>query len=345
MLFDNIVLSKNSWHFKFLTWVWGEKPKYTNFCPYFWLTIASILLVWVKLFVLFILAVHAAHTKLMGSIMVNRFIKKVNERFIKDGNAFRGEFYYYDEFETFQTAYKPPAPYEYWTQLLILQYCMAKRGIKVFIDTVPEEIMLLDHSELYYRQEKIEEYYTEEYKAYLLKIQKKLDVKKIQELKAYEPDALDRLADRISKFIGTINLPTKNTLIIGTKVFFKYLFYALIPVILVAIVYGLYHMVLYTVSHTEELLLTGQVTLFLAVIFFTFKLLVTIIKYIFSTFSITLRLNGLLTPLKKIGKFFKVLYLSMKTVFSFFAAGFMLWKADNCPSITWTDELNTEENA
>jgi len=349
MLFDNIVLDKNSWHFKFLTWMYNEKPTFNNFCPYFWLTVGSILFVWIKLLVILIENIHTAYSKLTDIIKVNRFIKKVNKVFVDDGHHPR--FYYYNEFDTFRTLYRPPAPYSRWTQLLILQYCMAKKGIKVFIDTVPEEIMLLDQSKIYYHTEEIEKYYTEEYKAYLLKIQRKSGIRKTQVKESYEPDALDRLINRINKFIGTINLPTKNTLIIGTKTFFKYLFYVLIPVILVAAVYGLYNLVLYMAANIAVLQYAAFILICAVIAVGIAAGLLKLIILFFKTHTFDMsrfdmsRFSGLLSPFKKIGKFFKVLYLSAKTVFSFFAAGFMLWKADNCPSITWTDELNTEENA
>lgn len=43
MFFDEIQLSRNSWHYKLQRWTWGE-IHFQNFCPYFWLTIFSIII-------------------------------------------------------------------------------------------------------------------------------------------------------------------------------------------------------------------------------------------------------------------------------------------------------------
>lgn len=44
MIFKEVKLTHNAWHYKLLTWMWGTLPPFNNFCPYFWLTVASCIL-------------------------------------------------------------------------------------------------------------------------------------------------------------------------------------------------------------------------------------------------------------------------------------------------------------
>ena len=45
MFFDEIKLSKKSWHFKLMKFTWGQNtPNLWSFCPYFWLTIFNLII-------------------------------------------------------------------------------------------------------------------------------------------------------------------------------------------------------------------------------------------------------------------------------------------------------------
>jgi len=44
MFFDEVTLSKNSWHFKLQSKIFGKPPFLDNFCPYFWLTIFCVII-------------------------------------------------------------------------------------------------------------------------------------------------------------------------------------------------------------------------------------------------------------------------------------------------------------
>lgn len=44
MFFDEITLSKKSWHYKLQSLIFGDPPFKNNFCPYFWLTIFCLMI-------------------------------------------------------------------------------------------------------------------------------------------------------------------------------------------------------------------------------------------------------------------------------------------------------------
>lgn len=46
-----ITLSKNSWHYKYYTWVYGERPEHKSICPYFWGILFTVLITPLTLFV------------------------------------------------------------------------------------------------------------------------------------------------------------------------------------------------------------------------------------------------------------------------------------------------------
>lgn len=46
-----ITLSKNSWHYKYYTWVHGEKPYHKSICPYFWEILFTVLTTPLTLFI------------------------------------------------------------------------------------------------------------------------------------------------------------------------------------------------------------------------------------------------------------------------------------------------------
>ncbi len=46
MIKDTFVFSKNSWHMKLMTWIWGYTTQdFRNMCPYFWLSVFNILFI------------------------------------------------------------------------------------------------------------------------------------------------------------------------------------------------------------------------------------------------------------------------------------------------------------
>jgi hypothetical protein len=44
MIFKEVKLKKDSWHFRLQRFVFGRQPTYSNFCPYFWLTIFCVII-------------------------------------------------------------------------------------------------------------------------------------------------------------------------------------------------------------------------------------------------------------------------------------------------------------
>lgn len=43
---DQFIFSKNSWHMKLMTWIWGYRPEnFRNICPYFWLSVFNIVFI------------------------------------------------------------------------------------------------------------------------------------------------------------------------------------------------------------------------------------------------------------------------------------------------------------
>ena len=63
MFFDEIILSKKSWHFRLQSRIFGTPPFEDNFCPYFWLTIFCTIIAPFFYF--------ALGTMLVGTILLN----------------------------------------------------------------------------------------------------------------------------------------------------------------------------------------------------------------------------------------------------------------------------------
>jgi len=72
MFFDEIKLSRNSWHYKLQSIMFGSPPFVNNFCPYFWLTIFCLL---VSPFVYSAIAIYKLSLMIYQRIIVHVITK------------------------------------------------------------------------------------------------------------------------------------------------------------------------------------------------------------------------------------------------------------------------------
>lgn len=311
MIFNEIQLSKNHWSLKLLKFVFPYISRFNNFCPHFWLTFLSLIIV---LPVSIYKVIKFVFIKCMVTID-NIVMYKIEHRFDKSSNENKilGAYFAYKD------SYAPDALWR-----LPIRTCEERKILKL--------IDLFEHSSVEIRDKYRKLIDTD--KNTIQDIKNMLD--KLEEEGAeYYKKRDARIADHKRKKQEREDKYKKHVpiLIKGTKI-------AIIPMMVVAAIYILYYLffflgwIWYWIS--VFFVGNGSVLFSLLLIFIGCLLIMGIVYVSYKLLiKIVLTLNfGSCEFWRKIGKPF----VAIGNVLNFLWTGIKTLKSDNCPGIVWKED-------
>jgi hypothetical protein len=346
MIIPKRTLTANSPEVKIYEWFYRESAKrYTNYCPFFWLTFLALVASPFRLVADLIgWVINTLGSKLDSIVLPKRQANQLREfeNFLSKTTL--------DELNDYELRnylyYSKVCTYAYdhanirgLSVVHILKYKADRMGIPLFKEGVPEDI---ENGDVYLLSE-LKEWLSPEYLAYaegeLIKKREAAAIQHENYLKdKAKSDAFDAKVNKIYKTLfGWIPTINKTDLIIWTKRITGWVLVLAAAALVVGIVYGIYSIVPWVSSHLGELVrIFGSLLILILIVACLWWVLLAITSWLNETTYV--KRVGIPNSVHKVGGFVLGICRFIAGIGKFLYSGAMMWKADNCPPIEWEDE-------